>query len=291
MNEWSLAQKALVSLILASAFVLFLILESVFPLRRRKRGLLGRAAVNVFLSAMAFLVGGLVVRVTALSLAYWTAEQPFGLLHLIKMPFGVQFAFGFLLMDLTFYHWHLANHAVPVLWRFHNVHHVDPDLDVTTSFRFHAVEVLYSTVFRAVQVTVLGISPLTYVVYEIFFQIATMFHHSNSRLPIRFERWLNKIVVTPRMHGVHHSDIKGETNSNYSVIFRWWDALHRSLRLNVPQSQIDIGVAGYREPQDNNLWSLIVLPFRKQRYYWPQSVQRPPAEGVTLPTRLSLMLE
>jgi sterol desaturase/sphingolipid hydroxylase (fatty acid hydroxylase superfamily) len=43
---------------------------------------------------------------------------------------------SFLLMDLAFYYWHLANHRVPFLWRFHNVHHIDPDLDVSTAFGF-----------------------------------------------------------------------------------------------------------------------------------------------------------
>ena len=136
-------------------------------------------------------------------------------------------------MDLTFYYWHRLNHTRPLLWRFHNVHHADPDMDVTTSFRFHWGEVLYSTVFRLLQVGLIGVSPLTYLVYEVVFNGATMFHHSNLRLPVAWERRLNRVFVTPRMHGVHHSAVGPETNSNYSVIFSWWDRLNRSLRLNV----------------------------------------------------------
>ncbi len=253
---------------LAGGFLLLLALEAVFPLRRRKRSRAPRIFVNLCLSGVAFLVGSYVVRPASLGLSAWTSDRAFGLLHVVALPAGVRFVIGFLLMDLTFYYWHRANHVVPLLWRFHNVHHVDPDLDVTTSFRFHLAEILYSTCFRVVQVGLLGLAPFTYIVYEFFFQSATMFQHSNLRLPIRAERLLNKVVVTPRMHGIHHSVVKGETNSNYSVIFRWWDPLHRSLRLNIPQSDIDIGVAGYREPGDNGLWSLLALPFRKQREYW-----------------------
>jgi len=171
-------------------------------------------------------------------------------------------------MDLTFYWWHRANHVYPLLWRFHNVHHVDPDLDVTTSFRFHFGETFYSTLFRVVQVGLAGIVPFTYLVYEFFFNVATMFHHSNVRLPVGLERWLNKIIVTPRMHGVHHSAVGAETNSNYSVIFRWWDYLHRSLRLNIPQKEVVIGVPGYLLPHDNAVGRLIALPFTRQRPYW-----------------------
>jgi sterol desaturase/sphingolipid hydroxylase (fatty acid hydroxylase superfamily) len=141
-------------------------------------------------------------------------------------------------------------------------------LDVSTSFRFHFGEVLYSVGFRALQVYLLGISLFTYLVYELVFQCATLFHHSNVRLPITVERWLNQIVVTPRMHGIHHSIVKEETNSNFSVIFRWWDLIHGTLKLNVKQSEVVIGVPAYLEREDNKLMNLLILPFRKQREYW-----------------------
>jgi sterol desaturase/sphingolipid hydroxylase (fatty acid hydroxylase superfamily) len=176
--------------------------------------------------------------------------------------------------------WGQANN-ICLLWRFHNVHHIDPDLDVTTSFRFHLVEILYSTAFRILQILVLGIAPLSYAIYGTIFMCATMFHHSNTRLPIGFERVLNKIIVTPRMHGIHHSTVKSETNSNYSVIFRWWDWLYKTLVLNIPQQAIQIGVPAYKKQEDNRLWSLLKMPFISQRKYWifedgslPQSNQR-----------------
>lgn len=260
--HWALAAAA------PALFVLLLILESAFPLRKRKRPVLHRFVVNAILSALVFLAGSLVVKPVAVRIAGWASGRPFGLLHLAPLPFKLRFVLGFLLMDLTFYLWHRVNHEVPLLWRFHNVHHADPDLDVTTSFRFHFVEILYSTVFRILQVGLLGIDVATYILYEIVFTCATVFHHSNLRLPIRFERILNRVFVTPRMHGIHHSAVKEETNANYSVIFRWWDRLSGSLRLNVHQSEITIGVPGYLVAGDNDLWNLAVLPFRRQRDYW-----------------------
>jgi sterol desaturase/sphingolipid hydroxylase (fatty acid hydroxylase superfamily) len=146
------------------------------------------------------------------------------------------------------------------LWRFHNVHHIDPDMDVTTAFRFHFAETFYSTAFRIVQVGVAGIIPFTYLLYEFIFVLATMFHHSNLRLPLALERWLNKIIVTPRMHGVHHSAVGPETNSNYSVIFRWWDHIHKTLRLNVPQAKIVIGVPGYLRPKTTRCSASLPCP-------------------------------
>lgn len=254
---------------IVAVFLVLLGLESLSPLRRRKRSRGPRLLVNLLITALSFGVGLAVVRPVALfGVASWAEANRFGLLPWTGLPFWAQFALGFLWMDLTFYWWHRANHVYPLLWRFHNVHHVDPDLDVSTSFRFHFGETFYSTGFRIVQVGLAGIVPFTYLVYEIFFNAATMFHHSNLHLPLGLERWLNKIIVTPRMHGVHHSAVGAETNSNYSVIFRWWDYLHRSLRLNVPQKQVIIGVPGYLLPQDNAIGRLIALPFTRQRPYW-----------------------
>jgi sterol desaturase/sphingolipid hydroxylase (fatty acid hydroxylase superfamily) len=107
-----------------------------------------------------------------------------------------------------------------------------------------------------------------FAVYELVFQANTLFHHSNVRLPIRVERLLNLVLVTPRMHGIHHSQVRNETNSNYSVVFSWWDRLHRTLGLNIPQSAIVIGVPAYSNPADNRLMDDLLLPFRRQRDYW-----------------------
>jgi sterol desaturase/sphingolipid hydroxylase (fatty acid hydroxylase superfamily) len=70
------------------------------------------------------------------------------------------------------------------------------------------------------------------------------------------------------MHGIHHSHVRHETNSNYSVVFSWWDRLHRTLGLNIPQSELVIGVPGYAEPADNRVWNALLLPFQRQRDYW-----------------------
>ena len=254
--------------VLISLFILLMYYEAAYPLRRRKRARGRRWLVNLALTALVFAVGGYLVRPAALNVGTWTGGQHYGLLQFLGLPGWGQAAAGFLLMDLTFYYWHRVNHTNRWLWRFHNVHHVDPDLDVSTSFRFHGVEILYSLLFRVAQVGLLGIMPLTYALYELVFQAGTMFHHSNLKLPLEWERRINKILVTPRMHGVHHSAVGPETNSNYSVIFSWWDKLHGSLRLNVGQPEIVIGVPAYLLPKDNGIPNLIKMPFLKQRSYW-----------------------
>src|SRR5438093_2535978 len=258
----------------AAVFVALFVLEGLLPLRRRCSSLLPRVILNLIISAAAFAVAAILVRPAATAALSWATQKPFGLVHLIALPPALGFIASFLLMDLTFYWWHLANHRIGFLWRFHNVHHVDPDLDVSTGFRFHFGEVGMSAAFRVVQVLLIGISMPTFAVYELVFQANTLFHHSNVRLPIRLERLLNKALVTPRMHGIHHSQVQRETNSNYGVGFPWWDRLHDTLALNIPQSETAIGAPGYCLPDDNRLGNALLMPFRKQRDYWRRKIGR-----------------
>lgn len=266
--DTAITSPSILRFLVPGIFVLLLALETLRPLRRLKRRRGGRYVANGALTGLGFLTGVLTVRPAALGAAFWGQQHSLGLLNLVHLPLWVQVAVGVLLMDLTFYYWHRLNHTRPLLWRFHNVHHADPDMDVTTSFRFHWGEVLYSTVFRLLQVLLIGVVPFTYLVYEVVFNGATMFHHSNLRLPVAWERRLNLVFVTPRMHGVHHSAVGIETNSNYSVIFSWWDRLNRSLKLNVAPRDIVIGVPGYLRPGDNRILPMLALPFTRQRPYW-----------------------
>jgi sterol desaturase/sphingolipid hydroxylase (fatty acid hydroxylase superfamily) len=257
-----------IPLFLVAVFMLLLTLEAVCPLRRRTRVRSQRLPVNFALTAGVMATGLWVVRPVALAASFWAVDRNFGILGLVKIPDPVAILLGLVLMDLTFYWWHRANHRFFLLWRFHGVHHLDPDLDVTTATRFHFGEVLYSTGFRVLQVGLLGVDAFTFLLYEAIYQVTNMFQHANLHLPLLLERALNKILVTPRMHGIHHSVVSDEVGSNFSVIFRWWDALHRTLKLDVPQQDIVIGVAGYLSPEHNRLWRLVVLPFRFSKNYW-----------------------
>ena len=256
-----------IPIFLLCIFLILLISENIFPLRKRKYKFISRFFLNLLFTGLVFLAGSLIVRNAALKSSEWMVNQGFGVTSLIPFPRWGQILLGVLLLDLTFYYWHRLNHNLLLFWRFHNIHHIDPDLDVSTSFRFHFVEIVYSAPFRVVQVLILGISPLTYLIYEALFTCGTMFHHSNVRLPLTTERLLNRVIVTPRMHGIHHSTVRNETNSNYSVIFSWWDRFHKTLVLNVPQLSIKIGVPAYQEIKDNRFWALIITPFMKQREY------------------------
>ena len=210
-----------------------------------------------------------------MSIAMWAQDRHLGLLNWLALPGWAAGLATFLLMDYAYWWWHWANHMLPFFWRFHNVHHTDLDLDVSTAARFHFGEMFFSTGFLSLAVTLFGIGPVLLVIFFVAFEAATLFHHSNWRLPIALERLLNFVVVTPRMHGIHHSIVQRETNSNWGTIFCWWDKLHRTLRRDVPQDAITIGVAAYREEHELTLGKLLSLPFREQRPWRLPSGQTP----------------
>jgi sterol desaturase/sphingolipid hydroxylase (fatty acid hydroxylase superfamily) len=138
-------------------------------------------------------------------------------------------------------------------------------MDASTALRFHPGELLLSVPWRAAQVRLLGISPLGLALWQTLTLMEILSHHSNVRLPIGLERWLCRVIVTPRMHGIHHSVVRRETNCNWSTIFSWPDYLHGTVRLNVPQSAITIGVAPYQNPSELGLGRFLQLPFTRIR--------------------------
>src|SRR5205807_8744553 len=150
-------------------------------------------------------------------------------------------------------------------------------LDASTALRFHFTEMLASIPWRAGQVFLIGLTPFSFSVWQCVFLLSILFHHSNLELPISWERRLNKLIVTPRMHGIHHSIVERETNSNWSSGLTLWDWLHGTLRLDVPQEDITIGVPAYRDPEELTLPKILALPFEEQRPTWQLPGQGKPA--------------
>jgi sterol desaturase/sphingolipid hydroxylase (fatty acid hydroxylase superfamily) len=181
-----------------------------------------------------------------------------------RLPHALRVVLGFLLLDYTLYLWHWLNHRAPGLWRFHAVHHLDLGLDSTTGLRFHFGELALAAGFRAAQVLLLGVDRDTLRAWQQMLLLSVVFHHSNVELPIDVERMLQAVFVTPRMHGIHHSTKGDEMNTNYSSLLSWWDNLHGSLRLDVPQAAVTIGVEGYLQPDDVTLERSLTLPFRSR---------------------------
>ena len=194
-------------------------------------------------------------------LAALVVGRRWGLLQRLRLPEPAGTIAGVLLLDYTLYIWHVLAHRVPALWRAHAVHHADRDLDASTALRFHFAELLASVPWRSAQIVAIGVSPRTLSIWQTGVLVSILFHHSNVELPPRVERLLSRLVVTPRMHGIHHSRILEEVDSNWSSGLTVWDWLHGTLHLNVPQQSVVIGVPTFDEPDAVGLRAMLALPF------------------------------
>jgi sterol desaturase/sphingolipid hydroxylase (fatty acid hydroxylase superfamily) len=162
-------------------------------------------------------------------------------------------------LDFLIYWWHQANHRLAFLWRFHEVHHLDRFLDSTSAVRFHFGEVLLSAAARAVVILLVGFPFVSVLVFEALLLCATMFHHSNLRLPSGMERRLAALIVTPSIHWVHHHAVRRDTDSNYGTLFSFWDRLFATRSPTLRSPTMPIGVEGRPE---GVLPGLLARPFR-----------------------------
>ncbi|UUX48000.1 sterol desaturase family protein [Nisaea acidiphila] len=169
--------------------------------------------------------------------------------------------FDVLVLDMLIYWWHRLNHEIPFLWRFHEVHHLDEFLDVTSAVRFHFGEVLLSAGARAIVIILLGIPFTSVILFEVLVLLSAIFHHSNLKLPPRLEAALSRVIVTPSIHWIHHHAIRRDTDSNYATIFSWWDLVFRSRSATRRTPEMKIGVENRR---DEEALPLIALPFRER---------------------------
>lgn len=136
----------------------------------------------------------------------------------------------FLALDLYSYAWHRLMHAVPALWRLHEVHHSDDRMDATTSGRFHVCELALAGTVRLPLLFVLGATPATLLVYETALVGVSMFHHANLSLGST-DRFLRLAIASPRMHSIHHSRDAVDFGTNYGSVLSIWDRVFRTFRI------------------------------------------------------------
>ena len=269
--------------VVAGAFLLFLLTESRFPLRRSREPKLRRMGRNLALAGVSLTAFELFQIPILVPVSRWITEGRIGLLNWIPASGWIRTAAAVVLLDYTLWFWHWINHRVPFFWRFHSVHHVDRDMDASTGLRFHVGELVLSVGFRALQIAALGADPLSVAVYQVLLSASILFHHSNTRLALGLERVLSRLIVTPRMHGIHHSDYRNEADSNWSSILSAWDYLHGTVRLDVPQETITIGVPAFDAPEKVTLGRLLVMPFLRRGSDWRRpdgsAPARTPAES------------
>lgn len=233
-------------------------LAPMFPGRSRR---ISHIATNLTLAAInALIATGFVLAI--LGVTNWTREHSFGLLNLIPLPTWLHWLGAIVLFDCWQYWWHRFNHRVPLLWRFHAVHHSDAEMDASSGVRFHTGEIVLSFLARLLVLPLLGLTLPELLLYETVSLPVILFHHSNLRLSNRADRCLRWLIVTPWMHYVHHSRLQPETDSNYTSLFSIWDRMFGSFRLRDKPAEIALGLDHYQEREWRQLPGLLAAPFK-----------------------------
>lgn len=247
--------------ILVGGIAFFWIVESWVPLFRfsYKKG--RHALLNIF-----FTLTTIVVNFLLAGLLLWTAdfaaERSFGLWWWISMPLWAKAVLGLLMLDLIgAYLAHWAEHRVPVLWRFHAIHHMDKQVDTTTANRHHPIESVVRFVFTLLAVLISGAPMWLVMLYQSLSVVLSQFNHANITLPNWLEVAIGWLVVTPQMHKVHHHFTMPYTDTNYGNIFSLWDRAFRTFGM-LHKDQLKYGLDSVYERNEANVQDQLTLPFR-----------------------------
>jgi sterol desaturase/sphingolipid hydroxylase (fatty acid hydroxylase superfamily) len=255
MQDWVLANAdALQFELFFGLLIVFGIAEALAPRREgAPRGM--RWVTNFVLTTLNVVVMS-ILPITIFSAAVWSARHHVGLLNLVAIPAVVLVLTTLLARGFISFFTHYLAHKVPFLWRIHRVHHLDTELDISTTVRFHPAEFVVNLAIGVPIVVALGLSPWVLLLYEVFDAAVTLFSHANVRIPAAIDRALRYLIVTPDLHRVHHSAWQTETDSNFGAVFPIWDIVFGTFRTST------------REPHETMALGLEVRDGREQRLKW-----------------------
>jgi sterol desaturase/sphingolipid hydroxylase (fatty acid hydroxylase superfamily) len=250
--------------------------EVAAPRRRREIPRLIRWSNNLGIIIIDTLLVRLTFPIVAVGMAAMAEARGWGLFNIIGAPTWIAFIVSLLALDLAIYLQHVMFHAVPALWRLHRMHHADLEFDVSTGLRFHPVEILLSMGIKFAVVAALGPPAIAVLVFEVLLNATSIFNHSNIRIPVRIDRFLRLVVVTPDMHRVHHSIHPTETNSNFGFNLPWWDRVLGTYRPQPREGHetMTIGIEQFRTRRDLWLDRMLIQPMLGRASFYPINRER-----------------
>jgi sterol desaturase/sphingolipid hydroxylase (fatty acid hydroxylase superfamily) len=256
LEDIALLRHAVPAVLLA----LFWCWETWQPFFGQRRGRWRHAGHNLAVGLTNTVILAVLFGSVTLMVAGWTKQNEFGLFNRLGFAAPLRFVLALVLLDGWMYVWHRANHAIPLLWRFHRMHHSDQHMDVTTATRFHLGEQVASSLLRLGLIPLLGFEVWDLAVYDGLLISIIMFHHADISIG-RWDRWLRLLIVTPIMHKLHHSDWRPETNSNYSTVLSIWDRIAGTFRMRSEPKTIVFGLEEFADPTWQTWWGMWKTPF------------------------------
>ena len=250
--------------ILVGGLLVFWIIEGAIPLLplRYKKNKWRHAGVN-FIFTVLHLVIHTILAIFIIKLSDWCAATGFGLVYWLQAGVLLTIVIGVLALDFSSWLVHIVMHKIPLLWRFHLVHHSDTNVDVTTGLRHHPGDSLLRGLFFILLIFISGAPMYSVMIYQTLVVLSTAFTHANINLPPKLDRALSFVFISPNMHKVHHHWKQPYTDSNYGAVFSFWDRLLGTF-MKLDKSQIRYGLDRYYPGEkDEDVVSLLKKPFQK----------------------------
>ncbi len=252
--------------LLLGGVLLIVGLENRYPLLAIKdlKARLGHAGANVSLWLL-----------TLIAVDHWLSRFMFhdpvmqqlaghGVLSGVALHPLLLFLIAFLILDFSAYILHYLMHRLPWFWSFHAVHHSDPDLDISSSFRFHPLEVILGLIWQILFVVIFGLPVWVVALRALMLLPLTLMHHANVAISPDIEKMLRTVLVSPGLHKIHHSPRQIETDSNYGLFLSIWDRLFGTLRHEGSQDGPRYGLGFLDDRKWQSVWGMLRTPWSGQ---------------------------
>ena len=239
-----------------AAALLAVVIQRLAPHARLR----GSWRVNGGLWVVDAMVVGAVCGTCGFTAAAWATRNGFGVLNQVAAGPWTAIPVTVLVLDLTSYGWHWANHRVAFLWRLHQVHHSDPTFTVSTGVRFHPGELLLSLPVRLAAVVLVGAPVRAVLMFEVAFAFANLFEHGDINLPSWAESSLGRVCITPAVHRRHHTKVGPERDTNFGTMFSVWDRTFGTFTPNDSATRIETGLPAM---ENLGLSRALLLPIRR----------------------------
>lgn len=254
------------SIFLISGLLFFLLLESGIPLFKMRYDKMRHGLINISFTIITLFIN-LAGAVGIIFVVQYCETNNTGILNMVDIPSWLNILFGLAILDFIgawFIHW--LEHSVKWMWKFHLIHHSDPFVDVTSGLRHHPGENILRLCFTILAIFISGASiglVMLYQTISVFFAHLT---HANINIPIKIDKFLSFVFVTPNFHKIHHHFVQPQTDSNYGNIFSIWDHLFRTTSTIGSIDKITYGIDTHMNPSEHsNMKNLLMIPFQPYR--------------------------